>query len=59
LLLTTVNIKLCSARITGLRRALGNTRILLTIVTADLECGESAGDERGATTNVLSSRQAP
>ena len=32
-----------------LRRAGGNTRTPLTIVTADLECGDFAGDERGAT----------
>ncbi|MEI7701992.1 MAG: hypothetical protein WCK86_19500, partial [Planctomycetia bacterium] len=38
-----------SARKNSLRRARGNTRVRRMIVTADLECGDFAGDERGAT----------
>jgi hypothetical protein len=51
LCLTTNQPSTTSARKNSLRRARGNTRVRRMIVTADLECGDFAGDERGATTD--------
>jgi hypothetical protein len=53
LCLTTNQPSTSSARKNSLRRARENTRVRRTIVTADLECGDFAGDERGATTMHL------
>jgi hypothetical protein len=50
LCLTTNQPSSSSVRKNSLRRARENTRVRRTIVTADLECGDFAGNERGATT---------
>ena len=49
LCLTTNQPSTTSARKNSLRRARGNTRVRRTNVIADPECGDFAGDERGAT----------
>lgn len=58
LCLTTSQPSTSSARKNSLRRAWENTRVRRTIVTADLECGDFAGNERGAT-NVTHSQYSP
>ena len=54
LCLTTNQPSTTSARKNSLRRARGNTRVRRTNVIADPECGDFAGDERGATNIGLS-----
>jgi len=53
LCLTTNQPSTTSARKNSLRRARENTRVRRTIVTADLECGDFAGNERGATNFLI------
>jgi len=51
--LTTSQHSYNSARKNSLRRARGDTRMLLGIARADPECGNFAGDERAATSQPL------
>lgn len=53
LCLTTSQPSTSSARKNSLRRTWENTPARRTIVTADLECGDFAGNERGATNFTL------
>ena len=53
LCLTTNQPSTSSARKNSLRRARGNTRVRRTNVSADLECGDFAGNERGATSHLV------